>query len=169
MNIKKDLENHIRGWLPRERNLPSQQEAPTKRAIVGYRRKLAVGLITFGAGFTGAFLAALGVFPNIYVRIGPFWTMVTLVAVYVTAFLGGLIINRKRRKEGQKETKCEKLKDAAEKSYPRLASSRAYTANLAKKKRPQASTYLPMGSNSGCSRHVCGGTSRYFGGVFRSK
>jgi UPF0716 family protein affecting phage T7 exclusion len=97
----KNLAKRIRGWLPKQPNMPSTQQGPNQKVITGYKRKIAWVLVCLVPGFVGGFLGALLRFPT--ARLEDFLALIALIAVYITAIIGGIIISRKRRKEAQKK------------------------------------------------------------------
>jgi ABC-type branched-subunit amino acid transport system permease subunit len=97
----KNLAKRIRGWLPKQPNMPSTQQGLTQKVIAGYKRKIVWVLVCLIPGFVGGFLGALLRFPT--TRLEDFLALIALIAVYITAVICGMTISRKRRKETQKK------------------------------------------------------------------
>lgn len=96
MNIKKGLENPIRGWLPKEPTLPAVQKTISRRI-----RPIFWWIVVVPTMWVLAFasLDALGTFLGVTTGIGSFtWYMIKILIILLPVFLAGI---RKSRKEKQ--------------------------------------------------------------------
>src|SRR3972149_9798108 len=98
MNVKKYLENRIRGWLPKELNLPSCQRATSHKSP---RIGIQIWIVTFIMGFVGGLLGALvhslGLSSGVGVHVWP------IVIGIVLGIVGAAILIRiKQKKEQQR-------------------------------------------------------------------
>ena len=96
MNPKKYLENRIRGWLPKEPNLPIYQRTTRKTWHI---QKRFVTLFLMGA-FMGALFGALSSFTGLSGLGAYIYFMIIGTAMGIVA--AAILIRIKRREEQQK-------------------------------------------------------------------
>jgi VIT1/CCC1 family predicted Fe2+/Mn2+ transporter len=102
MTARKYLEGLIRGWLPKEANMPSLQQTTAYRFFPTHKALVAFVILVLGAGFVGGLLGALGFFLGISSKLGVFWSMI--IGMVMGTVVAG-VYGRIHRKEGQKRAK----------------------------------------------------------------
>jgi F0F1-type ATP synthase assembly protein I len=99
MNPKKYLETRIRGWLPKEQNLPTFQRTMNHETWSAH--KWFAVLIVSGT-FVGALLGALGYFLGLTSGIGLYvWSMIVGIVIGISV---AVVAVRKKRKEEQQRS-----------------------------------------------------------------
>lgn len=95
MNLKKYLENRVRGWLPKEPHSSGYQRITKhKSPKIG----LQIGIVTFIMGFVGGLLGALGhslgLFSGLDIYIWPI-----LIGIVTTTVAAVIVILKKKNEE----------------------------------------------------------------------
>ncbi len=97
MDMKKNLENRIRGWLPKEPHISShQQNSGNKAPKIGIG--VQVGVVVLIMAFAGGLLGALGLFSEL----GRYLSVIVVV-VGTTIIAVVNIISAKQKEKQQKE------------------------------------------------------------------
>ena len=102
MNLKKHFEFIIRGWLPKEANLPSLRHATTYRFFPTHKAMVAFVMLVVGAAFVGGLLGAIGFVLGISSKLGVFWPMI--IGIIMGTVVAG-VYGRIHRKEKRKRAK----------------------------------------------------------------
>jgi len=102
MNLKRRLETFIRGWLPKESNLPIYQRTTTDKT---WSRSKTFAVFFITGAFMGALFGALS--PLIVSGIG--WHVYFIIIGTTIGIAIGVVLIRMKQKEEQKRN-AQKLK-----------------------------------------------------------
>jgi uncharacterized membrane protein YfcA len=99
MKNLKYLKQRIRGWIPKEPNLPSQRQPTSHKTW-----RISKMGITFGfiGGSLGVLFGALAPYLDLFQRFG-LYVWAAIAFIIVLDFVGVALIRRKRKAEQQQE------------------------------------------------------------------
>lgn len=98
MNLKRYLEERIRGWLPKEPQAPSCQLKTNRKPP---KTRTQVWIVTFVMGFVGGLLGAFGVSLGLFSGLGMYAWLILICAVLSIA-AAAIVIRKKETEERQK-------------------------------------------------------------------
>jgi undecaprenyl pyrophosphate phosphatase UppP len=96
MNLKKSLERRVRGWLPKEPNVPSCQRTHNHKAP---KIGIQIGIVTFIMGFVGGTLGAMGYSLGLFLGVEVYVWLIVIGIVIVAATN---LLRTKQKKEHQR-------------------------------------------------------------------
>jgi len=100
MNIKKYLENRIRGWLPKEHSASYKRITKHKSPKIGTQ----IGIVIFIMGFVGGLLGALGYSWGLFSGLDMYvWPI--LIGSVLTIVAAAIVIRKKKNEEQQRMTR----------------------------------------------------------------
>jgi hypothetical protein len=101
LNIKKRLENRIRGWLPKEPHSSGYQQITNHKSP---RIRRQIGIVAFIMGFAGGLLGAFGISLGLFSGLGMYvWPI--LIGIVTATVAAVIVIRKKENEERQKMTR----------------------------------------------------------------
>lgn len=102
MNLKKYLEERIRGWLPKEPQAPScQLKTNRKPPKIRTQIWIVAFIMGFAGGLLGAFGVSLGLFSGLCVYVWPILFGIALAMVVAAV----IVIRKKNNQERERMTR----------------------------------------------------------------